>query len=112
MNYKILTTSRFEKELKRLSKKFPSLKTEFNELISLISDKPEYGTFIGNNCYKIRLSIASKGKGKRAGARIITYIFHSDETVYLLLIYDKSDKEDLTTKELKELINQLDFGSK
>lgn len=112
MSYKILTTSRFEKELKKLAKKFPSLKNEFSELILSISNEPEFGTFIGNNCYKIRLAISSKGKGKRGGARVITYIYHSGETVYLLSIYDKSDKEDLSANELKELISHLDLGSK
>ena len=64
MSYNVFPTHRFEKELKRLAKKFPSLKNEFAELITEILENPESGTFIGNNCYKIRLSIASKGKGK------------------------------------------------
>ncbi len=114
MSYNILITSRFEKELKRLVKKFSSLKNEYEELILLLSNQPESGTYIGNNCYKIRLAIASKGKGKgkRGGARIITYIYHSAETVYLLSIYDKSEKTDLNANELKELISQLDLGIK
>ena len=66
--------------------------------------------YCGNNCYKIRLAIASKRKGKRGGARIITYVYHSGETVYLLTIYDKSEKEDLTEKELNKIISQLDLG--
>lgn len=71
MSYSIIPTHRFEKELKRLAKKFPSLKNEFAELITVITEDPETGTFIGNNCYKIRLAIGSKGKGKRGGARVI-----------------------------------------
>lgn len=65
---------------------------------------PEQGTNLGNNCYKIRVSIESKGKGKRGGARVITNIVIAEKTVYLLSIYDKSDKENLTDKELKELL--------
>ena len=57
MSYSIIPTHRFEKELKRLAKKFPSLKNEFAELIADIVANPETGTFIGNNCYKIRLAI-------------------------------------------------------
>ncbi len=59
MSYKIILTQRFEKELKRLAKKFPSLKNEFAEMINEISENPESGTFLGNNCYKIRLAIGS-----------------------------------------------------
>jgi mRNA-degrading endonuclease RelE of RelBE toxin-antitoxin system len=50
MSYSIISTNRFEKELKRLAKKFPSLKNEYAELISAIEENPESGTFIGNNC--------------------------------------------------------------
>jgi mRNA-degrading endonuclease RelE of RelBE toxin-antitoxin system len=109
MNYNILLTNRFEKELKRLVKKFPSLKFEFKQLIEQINQKPESGTFIGNNCYKIRVSIQSKGKGKSGGARVITYIYVETETIYLLTIYDKGEKEDLKSNELKMMIDSLEL---
>ncbi len=64
MSYKIIPTHRFEKELKRLAKKFPSLKNDFAQLIDVITENPESGTFIGNNCYKIRLAISSKSRAK------------------------------------------------
>ncbi|MFN5711664.1 MAG: hypothetical protein ACK46S_06550 [Bacteroidota bacterium] len=68
MSYSIIPTLRFEKELKRLSKKFNSLKDEFANLISEISSDPKTGILIGNNCHKIRLAITSKKKGKSGGA--------------------------------------------
>ena len=49
MSYSIIPTHRFDKELKRLAKKFPSLKNEFADLITKITSNPEVGTFIGNN---------------------------------------------------------------
>jgi len=110
MSYNIIPTHRFEKELKRLSKKFTSLKNEFTELIAAISENPESGTFIGNSCYKIRLAIASKGKGKSGGARVITYLYIATETVYLLTVYDKGEKADLKPNELKEIIESMELG--
>lgn len=107
MSYSILPTHRFEKELKRLVKKFPSLKIEYKELIEEIDKNPEAGTFIGNNCYKIRIAIESKGKGKSGGARAITYLYIETETVYLLTIYDKGEKADLKPNELKMMIESL-----
>ena len=92
MSYSILPTSKFEKELKRLVKKFPSLKEEYAELIEEINKDPKTGIFLGNNCYKLRVAIESKGKGKSGGARAITYLYIETETVYLLTIYDKSKK--------------------
>jgi mRNA-degrading endonuclease RelE of RelBE toxin-antitoxin system len=109
MSYKIIPTYRFEKELKRLVKKFPSLKFEFAELIETISTNPDAGIFIGNNCYKIRLAIRSKGKGKSGGARVITYLYLATETVYLLTIYDKGEKADLKANELKEMLESLEL---
>ena len=62
MSYSIIATRRFERELKRLARKYPSLKNEFADIIAVIINNPVTGTFIGNNCYKIRLAIGSKGK--------------------------------------------------
>ena len=109
MSYSIIPTRRFEKELKRLARKFPSLKNEFAELVADITDNPETGSFIGNNCYKIRLAIGSKGKGKSSGARVITYLYIEKETVYLLTIYDKGEKADLKPNELAEMIESLEL---
>ncbi len=111
MNYKVFTTRKFEKDLKRLVKKFPSLKSEYQRLIERISQVPDSGSFIGNDCYKIRLAISSKGKGKSGGARVISYLYVKSESVYLLSIYDKSEKADLKPNELKEMVDCLDLGS-
>ncbi len=54
------------------------------------------------------MAIKSKGKGKSGGARVITHFAISDDTIYLLTIYDKSDKEDLTDNELSELLNFIE----
>jgi mRNA-degrading endonuclease RelE of RelBE toxin-antitoxin system len=64
MNFSVEVTAHFAKQLKRLSKKFPSLKDEFKDLINSLKEKPEQGTSLGNNCFKIRLAIRSNGKGK------------------------------------------------
>ena len=76
-------------------------------MIADISDNPETGSFIGNNCYKNRLAIGSKGKGKSGGARVITYLYFETEIVYLLTIYDKGEKNDLKPIELREMIESL-----
>jgi mRNA-degrading endonuclease RelE of RelBE toxin-antitoxin system len=107
MSYKVKTISVFERQAKRLIKKYHSLQKELLALIQELKEDPEQGTSLGNNCYKIRLSISSKGKGKSGGARIITNIVISDETVYLLSIYDKSEQGDISNKELQELLKAV-----
>lgn len=107
MSYSIKTIAVFEKQTKRLFKKYPSIKKELLQLIQDLKENPEQGTGIGRNCYKIRVSIASKGKGKSGGARLITHIAITKETVYLLSIYDKSEQETLSQKELGELLKNI-----
>ena len=107
MSYKVETIPNFEREAKRLIKKYRSLKSELSELVSELQNNPETGTSIGNGIYKIRLAIASKGKGKSGGARVITQIKVVKKTVFLISIYDKSEKEDIPDKELELLLKQL-----
>jgi len=73
-------------------------------LVENLENNSIHATLLTNNCYKIRLAIASKGKGKSGGARIITHVEIVDHTVYLLTIYDKSEKEDISDKEIKDLL--------
>ena len=109
MSYSIKTIPKFDKQLKKLIKKYPSFKIEFTNFIASLHEDPNQGTPLGNNCYKIRLSIASKGKGKSGGARLITNFIISESTIYLISIYDKSEKENLSEKELIELLKYLPY---
>ena len=103
----VKTIEVFEKQAKKLLKKYTSLKNELLKLIQELKQNPEQGTPLGKSCYKIRLSIASKNKGKSSGARIITHVIVRDNTVYMLSIYDKSEKESLSDKELRDLLLSL-----
>jgi mRNA-degrading endonuclease RelE of RelBE toxin-antitoxin system len=107
MSYSIKTLSKFDKNLKVLVKKYPSLKIEFIDLVKTLKENPMQGTQIGKNCYKIRIAIASKGKGKSGGARLIIQVVVTEEIVYLLTIYDKSSKESISDKELNELLGEI-----
>jgi mRNA-degrading endonuclease RelE of RelBE toxin-antitoxin system len=107
MNYSVLAIPPFDKQLKRLAKKYPSLKKEYAELIGSLQQHPDQGTPIGNHCYKIRLALASKGKGKSGGARVITYVQVVHHSVYLLSIYDKSEQADIEDSDLKTLLKLI-----
>ena len=55
------------------------------------------------------MSIASKGKGKSGGARVIIYtviLANIASEVKLLTIYDKSECENISDKELQNLIRK------
>lgn len=107
MNFEIIFTHFFTKELKRLSKKYPSLKEDLTYLLNKLQENPKYGEPIGKDCYKIRLALTDKNKGKSGGARIITFLYTSKSALLLLGIYDKSEKETVEDYEIKLRINKL-----
>ena len=109
MSFNVIITPPFKRQAKKLKKKFPSLKTELTVLYNSLEENPKQGKPIGKNCYKIRLAIKSKGKGKSGGTRVITHLQVIDENVYMVAIYDKSDKESLTDKELTQLLKSIHY---
>ena len=106
MSFNVLTTSSFEKQFKKLFKKHSSLQKDILKLISRLEINPTTGTPLGKDCYKIRFAITSKSKGKSGGARLITCVKVSRNNVYLLSIYDKSEKESISDNQLIELLQQ------
>ena len=102
MSFSIITTPLFEKELKQLAKKYPSVKNDIIDLATKLLNEPKMGTALGNDCYKIRMAITSKGKGKSGGARVITFVQIIETTIYFLSIYDKADTSNISDKILKE----------
>jgi mRNA-degrading endonuclease RelE of RelBE toxin-antitoxin system len=110
MNYSVIPTGRFKKEAKRLVRKYPSLKHELSDLSAELEKDPEIGTALGNETYKIRVAIRSKGKGKSGGARVITYVVTENKEVYLLTIYDKSELDSIDDKTIKTIIKSLFSG--
>jgi hypothetical protein len=104
VSYEVIPLRPFAKQLKRLARKFPSLKDEMAELAGRLAVEPAVGTALGRNCYKIRISISSKGGGKSGGGRVITCVRVLHNRVYLLSIFDKSEKDTLSDKEITELL--------
>ncbi len=104
---RVITSQHFVRELKQLAKKYPSLRLEYWALIQSLESNPLQGTPLGKNCFKIRLAIASKGRGKSGGGRVITCVKIVDDLVYLLSIYDKAEKETLADRDLDKLLREL-----
>lgn len=107
MSFDIVATDPFERKLKRLAKKYKSLSSDLEELFTQLAEMPTMGDPLGKNCFKIRVTIASKGKGKRGGGRLITHVHVFQNIVYLIDIYDKSEQPDISARELKMLIEFL-----
>ena len=104
MSYNIQLSPNFKKEAKKLIKKYASLKAELSELFTELEHNPVLGTPLGDGVYKIRIAIASKGKGKSGGARVMTFVQVTNTTVLIFSIYDKSDKDSVSDTEIKHLL--------
>ena len=106
MSFEIRTIDPFERELKKLSKKYPSVKNDILDLAEELIENPLMGVPLGKDCYKIRMAIASKNKGKSDGARIISY-YHLENAVILLSIYNKGEKDSISNQEIQNLIDEI-----
>jgi mRNA-degrading endonuclease RelE of RelBE toxin-antitoxin system len=113
MKTKIRTSVNFRKKAKHLLKKYDSLKSELLHFQEILLENPDFGTPLGNNCYKIRLAVKSKGKGKSGGLRVITYVVanfvetENEKIINLVTIYDKSEFTTISNKELGKLIEEI-----
>ncbi len=110
MNFKIDTIPRFEKDAKKLKKKFPQIKADLTELIKKLSLNPELGVHLGENIFKVRIPNSSIPTGKSGGFRVITY-YKTDEILYLVTIYSKTEQDSILTEKLKKII-QEEIGSR
>ena len=109
MNFKIETIPRFEKDVKKLKKKFPKIKNDLIDLISKLSSNPEIGINLGENIFKVRFPNSSIPIGKSGGFRIITY-YKTDDVLYLVTIYSKTEQDNILTEKLKKIV-QEEIGS-
>lgn len=112
MNYRIILDAPFKKEVKRLAKKYRSLKNDLEALQEELLTNPQTGVDLGGGLRKVRMAIGSKGRGKSHGARVITFtvvIAVEESEINLLTIYDKAERESISSKEIEALLKEADL---
>ena len=111
MEIKFSYHPQFAKDVKRLAKKYKSLASDLKILLSEITDNPDLGVDLGHGVRKVRLSITSKGKGKRGGARILSYkrivINDSYIKIVFLAMYDKNELENVSDDYIRYLLGTI-----
>jgi len=110
MNYRIEVGRDFSRNLKRLGKRYRSIKQDYAKLLAELSANPLAGTNLGDGVRKVRMAIAAKNKGKSHGARVITFHYAVDEEhgiLSLLTVYDKAERENITPAEIAALLDEL-----
>ncbi len=112
MEFRIVATKRFDKDIKTYQKKFRNIGEDVKEIVDELKEGNLVGDVIknikmkddDNNVIKVRVANSDTHSGKSNGYRLIYYAEKSDGTIYLLTIYYKKEKEDISNKEIQELI--------
>ncbi len=75
----------------------------YRQLQAKLAVRPEAGALIQGTGGLRKLRWAPHGQGKRGGVRVIYYWRDSMDQILMLLLYGKSDKDDLAPVEKKLL---------
>jgi mRNA-degrading endonuclease RelE of RelBE toxin-antitoxin system len=106
MSISLVFTDRFKRDIRRLSKRYRSIRIDLQPLI----EELEAGELPGNQIpdvnyivFKVRLKNSSIQKGKSGGYRVIYYTQSGDQ-ILLITIYSKSDQSNIDVTEIQEII--------
>ena len=106
MNLNIKTLSYFDKDVKRLFKKYKQLPADLKVLKQELLENPKSGIELGHRCYKVRLANSSIPTGKSGGFRVIYYHIDANETLYLMSMYSKNELENIDDKVILQILKE------
>ena len=109
MEVKINVEKEFERQLRKLAKKYRSIIDDYETFLDELEKDLYQGANLGRGVRKVRMAIASKGKGKSGGARVITYNLYQEEdfiVIDLLTIYDKNEISNISDAFITYLLNE------
>lgn len=109
MSYSLVVLPTFSIKLKKLAKKYKNIKFDLQILQEELLSNPKAGIALQRNCYKIRVANSSTSTGKSGGFRVIYYFIDNNNRIFLMSIYSKTQKENLSDNELLELLKANDL---
>jgi len=102
----IFITSAFKRQYKALKKTYRNIDCDFKALLETLHKAPKSGKSLGHGLYKVRLEGTDIPGGKRGGYRVITYFVDTDNSLYLLSIYSKRQIENISLREIKQIMKR------
>ena len=112
MSYEISRHKDFDVSIKRLAKRYRSMADDYQDFLESLEENPFQGAEIYPSNRKIRMPIASKGRGKSGSARVITanaIIAEHEGRIALLTIYDKQDAATVNVKVIRQMAQEMGF---
>ena len=110
MSYKVVLAPSFKRSVKKLKKRYRHVKDDARAAIHVLLQTPKLGVVIpgGSGIRKLRVRNTDLRKGKSGGYRLLYYVVDEpNATIYLLLLYAKSDRANVTRRELRAFLNEL-----
>ncbi len=104
-------TKKFRKEVKKLLKRHNSVRKDLEPLIKQLESGEIPGDRIAENkypVYKVRIPNSDTRKGKSSGYRVIYYTM-TPEAILLTAIYSKSDRRNISNKEIEDIIGEYEL---
>lgn len=114
MIYAVVPTPKFQNDVKNYKKKFKNITKDLDDIIGKLA----MGDLLGNKVpgvnikeideeiRKVRVINSDTNKGKSNGYRLIYYVVRNDGVIFLLTVYYKKDKENITAEEIAKLIKE------
>lgn len=108
---KIDLTPEYKRNLRDLVKRYRNIRSDTQTVIKQL----QAGNFLGDRIpglgtefiiYKVRVRNSNIQKGKSAGYRLI-YQIESSISILLLTIYSKSDRQDISAKEILDILAEF-----
>ncbi|KIM04238.1 MAG: hypothetical protein KN64_08590 [Sulfurovum sp. AS07-7] len=106
MSLMIKSLENFASEIKKLSKRYKKISDDLKCLKKELEVNPKSGISLGGSCYKIRVPNSSVLTGKSGGFRVIYYFLSSDNVIYLMSIYSKSDMKSIDELKLQQILKE------
>lgn len=110
MNYEAYLTETFQKSIKILKKKFHRVKDDLSNIIQTLEDEPTIGDPIpgwNKEVWKVRAASSDVKKGKRGGFRLIYFWRAGEFRIYLLAVYFKGEKSEISKRDIERLLKHL-----
>ncbi len=106
----VYTAPEFEKEVRKLRRRFPAVSAQVRVLASQLRDRELPGDRVPEvslQVYKVRLPNPSARRGKSGGFRVY-YAVNQSDMVFLVSIYSKTDRDDASIYEVQQRIKRME----
>ena len=113
MSYDVVLTDSLRQSVRQLRKRYRHVKDDLMVAARTLVENPDLGALLtgGHGVRKLRVRSSDLSRGKSGGFRLLHSLSDSPrKTIYLLLLYAKTDQEDVSAAELRQLLRELEEG--